>query len=254
MRAALTLAYAAGGYLLALANIAYIVGFLADFGVPKTVNTGTFHGDVLGAAVYDVLLVLAFGVHHSVTARPWFKRWWTKFVPVHLERSTYLYMTAAVTAALVLAWQPVPVTLWKVEQTWAAVTIVGLYLGVWSLMFAATFHFGHFGFLGLAQAWRRVRNLETRESPFSARYLYALVRHPISLGWMLTPWLTPHMTVGQLAFAVGAVIYVLIATYFEEADLIAELGERYRRYRKAVPAFLPRLRRHGASAVADCAG
>ena len=60
---------------------------------------------------------------------------------------------------------------------------------------------------------------------------------------MLVPWLTPHFTVGQLVFALSVMVYVLIATVFEEADLVAEFGDRYRRYRKEAPAFIPRLRR-----------
>jgi protein-S-isoprenylcysteine O-methyltransferase Ste14 len=60
---------------------------------------------------------------------------------------------------------------------------------------------------------------------------------------MIVPWLTPHMTIGQLVFALGTAVYVLVATAFEEADLIAELGETYRKYRRHVPAFLPLRRR-----------
>jgi protein-S-isoprenylcysteine O-methyltransferase Ste14 len=56
---------------------------------------------------------------------------------------------------------------------------------------------------------------------------------------MLVAWLTPHMTAGQLTFALGTTVYVLVATVFEERDLLAELGERYRIYRREVPAFLP---------------
>lgn len=242
MRKGLTLTYAGVAYLTGLLNIAYIVGFLADFGVPKAINTGTFNGDLVTAVTIDALLVLGFGLHHSLTARPWFKRWWTRFVPAHLERATYLYMTAVVTTVLVIAWQPVPVTLWHVENAWGAAGIIAAYLLVLSAMFAATFHFGHFGFFGLAQAWQRIRGEEPASPAFTARYLYALVRHPISLGWMVVPWLTPHMTVGQLVFAVSSAVYVLVATYFEEADLIGEFGERYRRYRATVPAFLPGMK------------
>ena len=81
------------------------------------------------------------------------------------------------------------------------------------------------------------------KTSFCARWLYGVVRHPISLGWMLTPWLTPHMTVGQIVFAIGTTIYVLVATVFEERDLAAELGEMYRAYRAEVPAFVPGSRR-----------
>jgi len=58
---------------------------------------------------------------------------------------------------------------------------------------------------------------------------------------MLAPWLTPHMTVGQLTFAVTTMVYALIATRFEESDLIEELGDRYLEYRKQVPTFIPGL-------------
>jgi protein-S-isoprenylcysteine O-methyltransferase Ste14 len=95
---------AALGYLLAMANIGYFVGFLADFGVPKTINSGFFGGNIEGAVVLDVLLVLGFGLHHSVTARRWFKARWTQIVPHRLERSAYLYMTAAASAVLIVAW------------------------------------------------------------------------------------------------------------------------------------------------------
>lgn len=52
------------------------------------------------------------------------------------------------------------------------------------------------------------------------------------------------MNIGQLTFAIGTMIYVLVATVFEERDLVAELGERYRAYRAQVPAFVPRLPRN----------
>jgi hypothetical protein len=58
--------------------------------------------------------------------------------------------------------------------------------------------------------------------------------------WMLAPWLVPHLTVGYVVFALAAMLYVQCATRFEEADLLAELGERYRDYRRRVPAIWSR--------------
>jgi len=234
------LLYAALAYVLALANIAYIVGFLADVGVPKAINDGPV-GPSWAAAAIDLGLVWLFGLHHSATARRWFKARWTRLIPPSAERATYLYMTAGMSALLVALWRPIPVTVWQVESAVFSAAIVGLYLFTGAVMFAATFHFGHFGFFGLAQAWARFRGRDTRPGAFCARWLYGIVRHPISLGWILLPWLTPHMTVGQVVFAVGVLSYVLAATPFEERDLIAELGETYRAYRRRVPAFLPRI-------------
>lgn len=238
----LTLAYAGIAYVLALANIAYIVGFLADFGVPKGINDG-LPGALWPSVAINLGLIWLFGLQHSTTARHWFKARWTRIVPPSLERATYLYMTALATGALVILWQPIPVTVWHVENAGACWAIWAAYLAVWGMMFSATFHFGHFGFFGLAQAWAKVTERGSAETSFCARWLYGMVRHPISLGWMLTPWLTPHMTVGQIVFAIGATLYVLVATIFEEADLVADLGDVYRRYRAEVPAFVPGLQR-----------
>lgn len=242
MKRTLVFLFAAVAYVLALINIAYLVGFLADYGVPKGINDGQTTW-LPAAILIDLALIWGFGLHHSATARTWFKRRWTRVVPPALERAVYLYMTAAATALLVIFWQPIPITVWQVENGAASMAIWALFLAVWSTMFAATFQVGHFGFFGLRQAWENLVKSRPKPPSLSATWLYAIVRHPISAGWMLVPWLTPHMTVGQLVFAVGTVAYVLVATPCEEADLISDLGDEYRNYRRRVPAFLPRLLR-----------
>jgi methanethiol S-methyltransferase len=234
------LIYAAVAYLVAMINLAYLIGFLAGIGVPKGINDGP-EGPVWLAILVNVSLVVLFGLHHSVTARHSFKTWWTHLVPPPVERATYLYMTAVMTAVLVILWRPVPITLWQIDHAVGAAAIQVIYLSVWGLMFAATFHFGHMAFFGLRQALDHFREAQTDGTGFTSRCLYALVRHPISLGWMVVPWLTPHMTVGQMTFALATAAYVLVATRFEEADLVGELGDQYREYRRRVPAFVPRI-------------
>lgn len=236
------LAYAAGAYIMAMVNIAYIIGFFADFGVPKSISDG--EPTALWVAVsIDMGLICLFGLHHSFTARISFKRWWTKIIPAPIERATYLYMTLIATALLVFFWKPIPVTIWQIESPWAVVVIYAAFLAACTMMLAATFHFGHFSFFGLAQAWENFRASSPKPSNMSSRYLYALVRHPISLGWMILPFLTPHFTVGHFVFAAGTFAYIILATPFEEADLIEDLGCGYNSYRNRVPAFLPLVRK-----------
>ncbi len=69
--------------------------------------------------------------------------------------------------------------------------------------------------------------------------LYRIIRHPILLGWMIAFWATPTMTYGHLLYAIGTTAYMLIAIPFEERDLEACLGEKYRQYRARTPKLLP---------------
>src|SRR4051812_36220842 len=69
-------AYGAIAYLGFIAVFVYMIGFLANAVVPKSVDDGTA-GPAWVAVVIDAALLGIFAVQHSVMARPWFKRWWT---------------------------------------------------------------------------------------------------------------------------------------------------------------------------------
>lgn len=67
-------------------------------------------------------------------------------------------MTLIVFAQLICFLQPIPITIWQVENSLIVALIIFLSLLVWVMMLAATFHFGHFEFFGLAQAWQNYIN------------------------------------------------------------------------------------------------
>ena len=65
------------------------------------------------------------------------------------------------------------------------------------------------------------------------------MRHPLYVGWFFAFWATPTMTVAHLVFAVVTTAYILVAIQLEERDLVAALGDDYRRYRERVPMIIP---------------
>ncbi|MEQ8494995.1 MAG: isoprenylcysteine carboxylmethyltransferase family protein, partial [Gammaproteobacteria bacterium] len=105
MKRALCLAYGIACYLAFQAVFLYLLGFLANFGVPKSIDGGASASPGVAIGV-DIALIALFGLQHSIMARPAFKRRWTRWVSAAIERNTYVLATALVLALLFAAWIP----------------------------------------------------------------------------------------------------------------------------------------------------
>src|SRR5262245_58925756 len=101
-------------YAMFLGVFLYAFAFMGGFLVPRTIDSPVGAPPWL-AVVIDAALLLAFGLQHSVMARPTFKRWWTKLVPPAAERSTYVLASNVCFIALFLLWQPIPTVIWNAE-------------------------------------------------------------------------------------------------------------------------------------------
>jgi protein-S-isoprenylcysteine O-methyltransferase Ste14 len=112
----------------------------------------------------------------------------------------------------------------------------------WALLLATTFMIDHFDLVGLRQSWLGARGVPYRPPPFSRRWLYAFVRHPLMCSFLMVFWVTPRMTVGHLLFAVASTSYILVGLVFEERDLVRTVPE-YTPYRKEVGMLFPRAPR-----------
>jgi methanethiol S-methyltransferase len=230
--------YGVVAYGFTLVALLYLIGFVGNLVVPKSIDSGTA-GPLVESVVVDVLLIVLFAIQHSVMARPGFKRWWTRIVPSSVERSTYVLFTSFALLFLYWQWQPIPAAVWIVQNPIAAGVIDGIFWLGWVVLVASTFMLSHFELFGLSQVFLRLFGKAQPAAKFRSPLLYRHVRHPILLGVLLAVWATPTMTAGHLLFAVMITGHILIGIQLEEHDLIQQFGDQYRRYRQHAAMLIP---------------
>src|SRR5262245_57994874 len=238
MPALIIVGYAVAVYLLYLAVLGYAVGFFAGAGVPKGIDQGP-RAAVPTAAGIDLLLLSLFAVQHTVMARPYFKRRWTRIVPGPAERATFVLAASLALALLFWLWRPIGGTAWNLPEPGAAV-LWAVYAAGWAVALSSTFLISHSDMFGLRQAWLHARRARYSDPPFTERGLYRRIRHPLMAGFLIVFWSAPTMTAGHLLFAATATGYILTGIAFEEHDLFQSLGDTYAAYWARVPALIPR--------------
>jgi len=119
----------------------------------------------------------------------------------------------------------------------------GAFVFGWLLVLVSTFLINHFDLFGLRQVWLQLTGKPYAQLPFGTPVLYRYVRHPLYVGWFFAFWATPTMTVSHLVFAIMTTAYILVAIQFEERDLTAHFGDRYREYKARVPMLVPFTKR-----------
>ena len=243
--------YGVASYVAFLAVFLYGVGFIGNFGVPKSLDSPATTPWQTALAI-DMGLLTVFALQHSVMARRSFKRLITRVIPASAERSTYVLASSLALALLFWKWEPLGGEVWRVESPNGQMVLYGAYAFGWALVLFTTFAINHFDLFGLRQVWRELTARPQERLQFVVPLLYQIVRHPLYVGWLLAFWSTPVMTVSHLFFAVMTTAYILVAIRFEEADLMKEHPE-YAVYRTQVPMLVPRVTRKVALPAARAA-
>jgi len=234
--------YGSLSYVLFLGTFLYAIGFIGNFGVPRTLD-GVASAPLGISLAIDVLLLTVFAVQHSVMARKWFKEWWTRIVPKPLERSTYVLFSSVALIALFALWQPLGGVVWSVEDPSGRLVLRGLFAFGWALVLVSTFMINHFDLFGMRQVWLYLMGRPYTTLRFGTPGPYRLVRHPLYVGWLFAFWMTPVMTFAHLLFSIATTAYILLAIQLEERDLVREHGESYEEYRRSVPMLIPSIRK-----------
>jgi len=246
MKKLFSLFYGLVCYLAFFGTFLYAIGFTGNLLVPKTIDSNP-QVPLTNAILIDASLLLLFALQHSIMARSAFKKWWTKIIPVQLERSTYVVLASVCLMLMMWQWQPVGGIVWSVENETVKNLLLVTYFTGWLIVLASTFLINHFDLFGLRQVWLYFIGKPYQQLPFRTPLFYRFVRHPLYLGFVIAFWSTPVMTVAHLLFAVLTTGYILTAIQLEEKELLHVFGDRYRSYRKWVPMIIPFSKRKTAS-------
>ena len=239
MKRGFNMMFALGGYAAFGVAFTYYFGWLTGVLVPYSASGSAalvvLSDGAMGAWAVNTLLIGLFLVPHSVMARPWFKRWWTRFVPWAIERAVYVWYSSLSMMLMMALWQPIDVMIWDLSGG-AAVAVYAVF-GIGALgLVVATFNIDHFSLFGLSQAFSK----NPVQPSFSVRGLYGMVRHPIALFNIVLVWATPQMSAAHMLYTALATFYVVFVTFrYEEPDLVEAIGAPYEAYQETTPAICP---------------
>jgi methanethiol S-methyltransferase len=174
-------------------------------------------------AIANTILFTIFALHHSIMARSGAKAWITRLIPADLERSVYVWIASLLFLAVCWLWRPLPGVVWLVNGGPGWVLYVAQGLGM-MLTLAAARLVGVWELAGVKQPD------PSKPIAFNAIGPFAIVRHPIYLGWVLMVFATPAMTTSRLLFAIVSTAYLVAAIPFEERSLLESHRDAYRAY------------------------
>lgn len=239
MKKSIIFLYGVLAYLIFLISFLYAIGFLGNFIVPKSIDSG-IESPLVQSILINLILLSVFAIQHSIMARPAFKKWWTSITDSASERSTYVLLSSLALLLIYWQWQPIKTVVWDVENETLAFILKALFFIGWLIVLLSTFMINHFELFGLKQIFDNFKNKQPQSPLFQVNFFYKIVRHPIMLGFLIAFWATPTMTVGHLLFTVVTTLYILIAVkYLEEKDLRKTLGKKYEEYQEKVPMLVP---------------
>ena len=146
------LIYGLIAYVVSFGTILYAIGFAGNMIVTKTID-GAPQLPLREAILINASLILLFALQHSIMARPFFKRWWTRIIPEPMERSTFILFSSLCLILMMWQWQPIGGVVWSVENQVLKTVLLILYITGWAIVFISTFLIDHFDLFGLRQVW-----------------------------------------------------------------------------------------------------
>ena len=147
MKKSIAFIYGILAYLIFLIAFLYAIGFVGNFIVPKSIDSGT-EITFLQALLVNALLLSVFAIQHSVMARPAFKKWITSIISPAIERSTFVLLSSLALILMYWKWQPMKTIIWEAENDTLALVLTGVFFFGWLVVCLSTFMINHFELFG----------------------------------------------------------------------------------------------------------
>jgi protein-S-isoprenylcysteine O-methyltransferase Ste14 len=191
-----------------------------------------FSADSAGAGLWRPLLVntalfTAFALHHSLFARAPVKAWVGRIASPLVERSFYTWVASLLFIVVCWQWLPLPGRVYRIEGPWRAIGWFAQTAGL-MLTFLGSRALDVLDLAGV----RSVLTARSTHVPLTTSGVFALVRHPLYLGWVLFTFGAPDMTATRALFAAISTAYLAVAIPWEERALVRTFGAEYEAYRR----------------------
>jgi len=188
--------------------------------------------------LWDALLSFIFFIQHSAMVRSGFRGRIALLIPPHFYRSFYAIASGIALTTTVLLWIPSPTILYRLEgpfrlmlRALTLLSVAGFWWGVRSLK--------HFDTFGVSAVKTYLKGREPWPSRFALAGPYLWVRHPLYFFTLVIIWSAPEGSLDRLLFNVLWTLWILLGSYLEEKDLVAEFGDSYRQYQRRLPMLIP---------------
>jgi protein-S-isoprenylcysteine O-methyltransferase Ste14 len=188
--------------------------------------------------LWDGSLSILFFVQHSGMVRASFRSWLSSIVPARCHASIYAIASGLTLTAVLLLWQTTETVLFRLQGPlrWLprAVSLLAVAGFLWGFRELALFDA-----FGLVPLLTRSRGKESQPPRLVVSGPYRWLRHPLYFFTIVLIWSVPDLSSDRLLFNSLWTLWIVLAAFLEERDLVATFGERYRTYQKTVPMFIP---------------
>ncbi|GCC31348.1 hypothetical protein chiPu_0009805 [Chiloscyllium punctatum] len=189
------------------------------------------------ALLFDLALLAFFILQHSIMAMETVRRWMLTCFGV-LQRSVYVFCTAACLQLLMHYWQPTHAAplLWNVSRepwvTWFPLVCFIVHVIAWLIIFSIVLIFDYAELMGLKQVYYCCLALGDPMELKSqkAQRLYCHLRHPVFLEFLVILWLLPSLSLDRLLLSTTFTLYMICGHSLDQHDyryLRSQLNKKF---------------------------